>query len=101
MIFWTVWTLLLLAAAAAPQAREGKEPLINRRRASSLCASMAENCDGGVCGLPGAGQGAGRDQLEARAFIFIKIIFIFIFIKIKIRLVNNTEVRFVTAGPEV
>jgi hypothetical protein len=64
MIFWTVWTLLLLAAAAAPQAREGKEPLINRRRASSLCASMAENCDGGVCGRPGAGQGAGSLQLR-------------------------------------
>jgi hypothetical protein len=40
-------------------------PLIPRRRASSLCASMAENCDGGVCGRPGAGQGAGgRLQLR-------------------------------------
>jgi len=63
MIFWTVWTLLLLAAAAAPQAKEGT--IVNRRRASSLCASMAENCDGGVCGpLPGAGQGAGSLQLR-------------------------------------
>jgi len=62
MIFWTVWTLLLLAAAAAPQAKEGT--FVNRRRASSLCASMAENCDGGVCGRPGAGQGAGSLQLR-------------------------------------
>jgi len=66
ILCWTVWTLLLLAAAAAPQATAGYscEPLINHRRASSLCASMAENCDGGVCGLPGAGQGAGSLQLR-------------------------------------